>query len=259
MPERLGDALNLLAQVRGGHILGEQRLEQREGRAQAPQSHAQLVQSLRVVVVEEHVLVQAQVPEAGLCNGLERLAGTARLREADRRRLARAPQGAVDQAEAARALGEGTQAQRNGLGERLREGEEILGLARLQFELQFPQGRVPIGRLDPALVEGDLDAGGAVTHDAGAALNQGGEGGVQARVGHAREESRHRRLGKLCEIRLIAADRPLPFRPVEQADPLGRRLDRLDEAIAVAADAQGQARLPQVSGGGVEIGGGQEG
>ena len=229
-------------------------LEQGQGRAQAPHRHARLVQRLHLAPADHQRLVEAILADAGVDDDLERLGDGHRRIDRDVGGLDDLLVRAAGEARAALGLGQHAEADRHQVGDLLGGEEQAGRVAGDELELELGEAlRAPAG-FDLALVEIELDQAPADldlpdravhfrTHrrDQLAELTGGGKIG-QRRVGERAKIGRDRRDPRF----IFGAARPGP------AD-FARRLDRLDEAVADLAHAQGEAALREQAVGAVVI------
>ena len=130
--------------------------------------------------------------------------------------------------------------------------EQVARRALLQFEFDLADRQDAVtggGRLDPAGIEGDLDARGTLRDEVGPAFDCRREQRLELRI--LVDQAREGRVGERRAVGLGTLHRLLPFRPVEQAVAFG--LQGLDEAAAAAAHPQAELDRLQLPIGRVEI------
>lgn len=225
--------------------LAQHGLEQFEQGAQAAQTDADLMQVLVVEVGTVSRQVQADVVEAILGERRESRGGAC-IGRCRRRQCAVGLRPGKQQA-AARGFGQWRRKQRDQIAELRDQIEQPFRRTLDQFQFELTNRFLLAAGADRAAVEGDLDAGvrgRAPVPDT--ALEVGIEDRPVAGLLRQRFETlAHRRVVDAAEIE-GAAIRAFPLRTSAQAAAdLARALDGLQQALALAPDAQGDTLRAQ--------------
>ena len=241
--------------------LAQQRLEQPQRAAPAPPADARLVHQLGTVGLQDAAQVFNQLAQHLAQHALRGGQHGCVFGQIELARAAWRVRGAVQQAPAALGLADGGGQHGQALGNVLGQGEQRVGRALEQFQLDLAQRGALVARAQAAHVQHHLDAAAIVGGEqAQRAGGFGLEAGRQLRQPLAvLVERRPRRALQRDGVELAFVHRGFPFAALAQACGRGAggfqglQPARLAAALPQAAQAQRGALLAQVLRGGVEV------